>query len=337
MQGGAVIPWGRTAPLMLALPVLTASAVLPWQVGWMCALAVIIVLGVPHGALDVEIGRDLLRDRVGGWWFPIFAGPYLLLVGGVLLAWRWAPEATLAVFLAASVWHFGTEDTGGSGWPALFRGGLPIAVSVLLHPEATASVFSAESGVMFEHPPSWLTIASTLWLIPASLVVLRSRPRELVLPGVLCAIFAVLPPLTAFALYFVAVHAPAHMEALIRHPCRAPRIRDEGSAWRLAAPTTILTVMIGAALWPTYTGQAPVRLLCVTLQLLAAFTLPHMILNAWLERRDRSAHESRETGRSRVDDMSQVTFQPAWVSSSGAPVVRSLSVVETAIKAIAGE
>lgn len=292
MQSGVVIPVGRMAPLFLALPVLAASAVLPWQTGWICAIAVLVVLGVPHGALDVEIGRDLLRRRVGGWWFPVFAGPYLLLVAGVLLAWHWAPEATLAVFLAASVWHFGTEDTPGTKWwTALFRGGLPIAVPVLLHPEATASVFSAASDLAFEQPPVWLTAAALLWLIPAFLTVWRSRLRDLLLPSGLCAAFAALPPLTAFTLYFVVVHAPAHTAALIRHRHRATRVRDAASAWRLAAPTTVLTVAIGAALWPTYTGEVPVRLLCLTLQLLAAFTLPHMILDAWLERREQSAYE----------------------------------------------
>ena len=293
MQGGAVIPGGRTAPplplsLLLALPVLVASLALPWQAGWTAAVAVIILLGVPHGALDVEIGRNLLRGRVGFWWFPVFAGPYLLLVGSVLLAWRWAPEPTLAAFLVASVWHFGTEDAGGGGWPALFRGGLPVAVPVLLHPQATARVFSAVSGLDFHQPPAWLTAGAILWLIPASVAALQSRPRDLLLPGALCAVFATLPPLTAFALYFVAVHAPAHTAALIHHPIRAPRVRDEASAWRLAVPTTALTIAIGAALWPFYTGDVPVRLLCLTLQLLAAFTLPHMILDSWLERQDQA-------------------------------------------------
>ena len=286
MGAGAVLRGGRTVPLLLALPVLAASAVLPWQAGWVCAVAVIIVLGVPHGALDVEIGRNLLRHRVGTWWFPVFAAPYLLLVGAVLLAWRWAPEATLAAFLTASVWHFGTEDTGGGGLSTLFRGGLPVAVPVLLHPQATAQVFSAVSRLPFDHPPIWLTAFAILWLIPACLVVLRSQAGDLLLPGVLFLIFAVLPPLPAFALYFVAVHAPAHTAALIRHPSRAPRVQNVASAWQLATPTTILTIAIGAALWPFYAGEASVRLLCLTLQLLAAFTLPHMVLDAWLERRE---------------------------------------------------
>ena len=313
MQGGAVFPHGRTVPLLLAVPVLAVSAVLPWQTGWIWAVAAIVVLGVPHGALDVEIGRNLLRGRVGGWWFPVFAAPYLLLVGAVLLAWHWAPEATLALFLAASVWHFGTEDTGAGGLPALFRGGLPIAVPVLLHPQATAQVFSAASGLVFDQPPTWLTAGSVVWLVPAILTVLRARPRELLLPGALLLAFVVLPPLTAFTLYFVVVHAPAHTAALIRHPGRAPRVRDLASAWWLAAPTTLLTIAIGAALWPFYDGGVPVRLLCLTLQLLAAFTLPHMILDAWLERRDRArAGESHRAGPEGADHPS---MGGVWLAS----------------------
>ncbi len=67
MPGAAVSSSGRTAPFFLALPVLVASAVLPWQTGWVCAVATIVVLGVPHGALDVEIGRTLLRGRSPRW------------------------------------------------------------------------------------------------------------------------------------------------------------------------------------------------------------------------------------------------------------------------------
>ena len=124
--------------LLLALPTLGASAFFPWQTGWVVAVATIVLLGVPHGALDVEIGRTLFRPRWGWAWFPIFALPYLALVALVLIAWQVAPEAALAAFLLASVWHFGSEDAGGGGLPALARGGLPIALPVLLHPAATA-------------------------------------------------------------------------------------------------------------------------------------------------------------------------------------------------------
>ncbi len=47
-----------------------------------------------------------------------------------------------------------------------------------------------------------------------------------------------------------------------------------------SVPITVLTLAIGAALWPWFPGQPPERLLALTLQGLAALTLPHMLLDA---------------------------------------------------------
>ena len=291
-MGGSfrILPPGAATTLYLAAPVLALSLLLPWQGQWLCAATVIILLGVPHGALDVEIGRTLLRHRVGRAWFPLFAAPYLALVAVVLIAWRLAPEPTLAAFLTVSVWHFGSEETEGSGLPALAIGGLPITLPTLIHPTATAQVLSAISSAPLEAPPAWLLWGSLAWSAPATVWVCRTLvagPRQaLLLPLLLCVGFAALPPLVAFTLYFVGVHAPLHTDALIRHPTRAPRLRGAASAWRRAAPTTLLTILIGAALLPLGAGEPAVRLVGVTLQLLAALTLPHLLLDLWLTQRE---------------------------------------------------
>ncbi len=265
------------------------TAVMPPGIQYVCALLAVIVLGVPHGALDGEIARALLRPRFGWAWFPIFSLPYLSLVALVLLAWRLAPVPTLAAFLAASVWHFGSEDAPGTYLEAIVRGGLPIAVPTLLHPAATTAVFATVAGTPLAHPPEWLWGTSLIWfaftIIWTGRIVLRRQENSLMVPAMLASVFVVLPPLTAFAVYFVCVHAPAHTAALIRDPRRAPRVQDGRSAILLALPITGLTLLIGAALWPLYAGALPQRLLCLTLQGLAALTLPHMLLDAWLTRR----------------------------------------------------
>ncbi|RYY17867.1 MAG: hypothetical protein EON55_01090 [Alphaproteobacteria bacterium] len=288
----SALPLGSAVPMLVACPILAASLLLSWQGQWLCAVALVIVLGVPHGALDVEIGRNLFRDRLGRAWFPAFALPYLTLVALVLVAWHVAPAPTLAAFLIASVWHFGSEDAGVGGLPALAMGGIPVAVPVLMHPEATASVLAAITDLTLTSPPSWLVVGSFLWLPTAALWAIRTvhagHRRTLALPAALCAAFTLLPPLTAFTLYFVVVHAPAHTTSLIRHPTRAPRVRDVAAAWRLSIFTTALTILIGAALWTVTPGETPVRFVRVTLQLLAALTLPHMLLDAWLTRREGS-------------------------------------------------
>jgi len=281
-------------PVLLAGPALALSSFLPLGAQYVCALLAVIALGVPHGALDGEIARSVLRPRFGWAWFPIFSLPYLTLSALVLLAWHMAPVPTLAAFLAASVWHFGSEDAGsGTYFEAVVRGGMPIAVPVLVHPAATSAVFAAISGTLLPQPPEWLWTASLIWLVLAiawaSALALRGQGRSLVAPSLLAGLFIVLPPLTAFAIYFVCIHAPAHTAALIHDPRRAPRVRDGRSAILLALPITGLTLLIGAGLWPLYAGALPVRLLSLTLQGLAALTLPHMLLDAWLTRRERRA------------------------------------------------
>ena len=250
-------------------------------------LAAVILLGVPHGALDGEIARPLLRPRFGRAWFCVFAVPYLGLVAAVLLAWRLAPMATLAAFLAASIWHFGTEDAGKSPLAAVARGGLPVAVPVLLHPAATARFLATASLTAMPHLPAWLVYASCLWcgvaLCWAARAVRRSDWAGLGDAGLVLLLFAVLPPLLAFAAYFVSLHAPRHMRGLVRSGY-APRVRTmQDAVWR-SLPVTGLTVLIGAGLWRWFPGAPPDRLLSLTIQGLAALTLPHMLLDAAVAR-----------------------------------------------------
>ncbi|WP_246686158.1 Brp/Blh family beta-carotene 15,15'-dioxygenase [Methylobacterium sp. WL8] len=108
----ARLPHLAAALVALVALGLVASAFLPREASWLAALSVVIVLGVPHGALDGAIAAPLLRPRYGRAWFGVFAIPYLGLSALVLLAWQLAPLAALAGFLALSVLHFGEEDAG---------------------------------------------------------------------------------------------------------------------------------------------------------------------------------------------------------------------------------
>lgn len=284
------LPWGR----VLVAAALALTGALPEGPAWLLALLAVILLGVPHGALDGEVARPLLRPRLGRAWFIVFAAPYLALSALVLLAWHVAPLPTLAAFLACSALHFGAEDAGpdGAAVEVAVRGGLPIAAPVLLQSEATARFLGVVAGVPMAHLPGWLVVASWAWLALAiawgASLLLRRRGRApmgaLVEPGLLAALFAALPPLSAFAIYFVCLHAPRHVAALAAHPIRAPRVHDSRSAVLRSLPVTALTLLIGAALWPFYAGPAPERLLALTLQGLAALTLPHLLLNALAER-----------------------------------------------------
>ncbi len=266
------------------------------------ALACILLLGVPHGALDGEIARTALRPVFRRAWFVVFSVPYLSLAAGVLIAWRVAPEATLAVFLAASVYHFGEEDAAafrtaqvGRSWLAIVaRGGMAVALPVLLHQGATARFLGQASLMAMRALPDWLVVASVAWcpvaLCWATRAVRRRNWRDLADAALVGGVFVLLPLLPAFALYFVCVHAPRHMASVIREG-RAPRVRSMRDAFVYAAPITVLTLLIGAALWPFFPGAAADRLLTLTIQGLSALTLPHMLLDCLVAMPNRaSAH-----------------------------------------------
>lgn len=265
------------------LGLLAATAWLDRDTQWTVVLAAVVLLGVPHGALDGEIARPLLRPRFGWAWFGVFALPYLGLSACVLAAWRIAPMATLGAFLAGSAWHFGREeDAGPNPLEALARGGLPIALPVLLHPAATAEVLGTVALTPLTRLPEWLFAGVALWCVAAlwwtARMVAAGRWQALTEPGLLAMLFVALPPLPAFAIYFVCIHAPRHTAALLDDP-RAPRVVDMRAAILRSLPTTALTVAIGAALWRWFPGTPSERLLALTIQGLAALTLPHVILD----------------------------------------------------------
>lgn len=268
---------------------LAATAFLPREAGWAATLVLVIGLGVPHGALDGEVAKPFLRPRFGRAWFPVFAAPYLALTAAVLVAWRLAPEATLAGFLGLSVVHFGHEDAGpGRPVEALVRGGLPIALPALVRPDETARIFAVVTDTAMPVLPAWWTASAWIWLAVAAFWLCRHRPAPGLLAELagLCLAFLVLPPLSAFGLYFVCLHAPRHMRALAGDPARAPAVDGMGRAVLLSLPVFGLTLLIGLLLWPTYPQAGVIeRLLALTLQLLAALTVPHLLLDRWVEGR----------------------------------------------------
>lgn len=274
--------------LPVAAALLAATVLLPREAGWAVVLALVIGLGVPHGALDGEVAKPFLAPRFGRAWFPVFAAPYLALTAAVLVAWRLAPDATLAGFLALSVLHFGQEDAGpGRPIEALVRGGLPIALPALLQPDETARIFAVVTDTAMPVLPVWWTVVAWAWLCLAVVWLCRRPPFDLLAElGTLSLAFLVLPPLSAFGLYFVCLHAPRHMRALAEDPARAPSVDGMERAVVMALPVFGLTLLIGLLLWPTYPqADGVARLLALTLQLLAALTLPHLLLDRWVERR----------------------------------------------------
>ena len=104
------------------------------------ALAAVVVIGLPHGALDGAIAMHLGFSRKP-MIFMRFLLLYIAMAGLVVGVWMLAPTISLMLFLLISMLHFGAGDARhGTGWlrtvEIIAHGGLVIVgISQLHHPE----------------------------------------------------------------------------------------------------------------------------------------------------------------------------------------------------------
>ncbi len=198
----------------------------------LCFLSVLVV-GLPHGALDHRVGQRVLSawrlpDSLG--WF---VGLYLAVGLAVLLLWYVFPLGTILVFFGVSAWHFGLEEDGVASrnfreqLGRLALGGMVIWVPCLCQPDhvrellqtimPTEQSWAAEAAVALVGGwwPLWvlLCLDHCLWsqvvaapAAPASrwAVLLVDRTLRVAALG---ATMAVVHPLVSFTLYFCGWHS----------------------------------------------------------------------------------------------------------------------------------
>ena len=144
--------WACCLALLVLAPLFPALALrfqyVPFALG-------LVLLGLPHGAMDHLVVPHLDRRPLTlRFWLPFF-GAYLGLVLLYLAFWRVAPAAALLVFLVVSCLHWGQGDLAYlrlfdhrprprtisatlTIW--LVRGGLPILLPILAFPATFAHV-----------------------------------------------------------------------------------------------------------------------------------------------------------------------------------------------------
>ena len=256
--------------------------------------AIVLILGLPHGALDLWVaarqarfGRDGRFTRGGA---VRFHAEYLVLAGMVVAAFALLPALALAGFLLLSLYHF-ADDWRGLPLPVrLGCASAIVLVPTLFHPQEVAGIFAAVTGragiAVPEAPPYpfWLVSA---WLIVGSVgfALLRDR-RAGVEVAALVALAALLPPLVFFATYFVLLHGPRH---LMRH---GPLVSGRGGRLVMIAYTAAaLGIVAGVGVLLAGTGGLGVTsdTLRAVFVGLAALTVPHAVLMEVDKRRARAS------------------------------------------------
>lgn len=240
---------------------------------------VILLLGVPHGALDIVFVRQLTSVQSAAGW-SLFTIAYLATAASVVALWWFFPGFFLATFLLISALHFSGDPEGQT--PALFRmlyGGAVIFCPLTLHAAEVSQLFAPLAGVAAAQAiTAALQWAAWPWVAAIGVAAIAGAKRDLARSIELVSITALLslaPPLFGFTIFFCCMHSARHV-LRARDYSRAGTLRH---LLRIAAWPMIVTVACVAIIWWLSDGKPlDLRLAQLLFVGLAALTVPHMLV-----------------------------------------------------------
>lgn len=324
---------GRLAPWLLAVgwgvvsATLVVQALAPELVAgyalWPLLIGIVVV-GLPHGALD-----HLVPARTGRSWgrrplpFTLFLAAYLAAAGTYVVVWRVAPFVAFVGFLALTVWHWGQGDlrfleiflqrrrTGAAAAlvTIVTRGALPIVVPILAFPATADDLLVRASGALGLSAPAWTpsdpALQAGLGAALAALLVgylvtalraardVRGASVDLAEVGLLLAFFALVPAYAAVGAYFLAWHSLRHLaRLLLLRPQDADAVRRGAVARPVArlardlVPITVTAIVIlaASAFWARGNLTSLDDFVALYLVMISALTVPHAMVVAMMDR-----------------------------------------------------
>ena len=246
----------------------------------MIAAVFIVIVGIPHGTLDVEIASTRFGKSDASGKIAILGG-YLVCAAGMAACWMFAPAIALAVFLVISIVHFGLDWRGGADpFLAMMVGWALIALPALSHPQEVSDIFAILTG-----SPTGSTISALLACAaaPAALGSLvfafwafKNNERQNAVDVIACMAAAIfLPPLVAFAVFFCGLHSPRHMAEALRESAGISSTKKGA----IITAVFLLSLAIGVLL---FLGQSDMQVesgvIRTAFMLISILTVPHFVL-----------------------------------------------------------
>ena len=254
---------------------------------------------MPHGGLDHLFGRAAFEPYTGKWWRLTFAGLYLGLAAFVVAGWLLIPALTVVLFFLVSAYHFAHAD-GRSGLLGLVEGGAVIWLPMLARPADVAGLLAwvmpggnqADVLSVFDQLVPFLWILAAVYSAQIVLLIARAVTAnsmvcvaDAVRLILFAAVFALLPVLVSFGLFFCGWHSTRELATLARRVDVAQPWRGFRRVILLAAPRAGVSVVATAiAAWWFAAGRevTPVVVQAVFLGL-SAVAVPHILLHAFAE------------------------------------------------------
>ena len=239
----------------------------------------ILLLGVPHGALDTVFAREMFHIGTPVHWL-LFATAYIVLAGMVVLLWWFAPGCFMVGFLLISAFHFSGDPLVGMRMGALLLcGSAVIILPTVLHAPQVATLFAHLIGAQAAGEVVALLQMASSPLLVAELLLIAVVVRSDLLAGceILCvallSLFAT--PLVAFAVFFCGLHGPRHFLRTAALTGRTLPVLFMTSA---LIPTAAVLIAAGLMMAIAPDLPANARIVRIVFVGLAALTVPHMVL-----------------------------------------------------------
>jgi Brp/Blh family beta-carotene 15,15'-monooxygenase len=241
-------------------------------------LGFIVLLGVPHGSLDVLFARQTFNLRYLTNWLK-FINYYVAASLAVVLVWWVSPDFFLISFLILSAIHFSDDlnlidfgifkllyGTSIITLPSLFFGTELINFyTILVDIEAATAIVKASQ------------LISMIVGLTLAVVILIKKIEPRIKLEVVCVflIFLLLNPIIAFGIYFCLMHSARH---LIRSNYFLREFTKTQFFQALIYPTIAVIIMGAIVWWVGGNEKVEVGLIRIIFIGLAALTVPH----AWV-------------------------------------------------------
>jgi Brp/Blh family beta-carotene 15,15'-monooxygenase len=276
--------YGRIFVSVMALLLLTA--IMGRQLSAMAALVVlvagVVLLGLPHGALDPRVARKAFAGR--GYTAIGFYSIYLALALAYWLLWNRYPTLGLAFFLLIAAFHFGSDwEIRGSIVTRCAYGLAIVTLPALRFPSEVASIYAMLGTA---HAAAFITVSR--FLAPAATGIaavgaalqFRQRKSDALELLSLVAGALLLQPLVFFTCYFALLHSPRHL----LETAEGLGMTSLKRVYLATLPIVLATLLLAGlaySLLPHIGTDA--RLLRIVFIGLAALTVPHMLLESAVE------------------------------------------------------
>jgi Brp/Blh family beta-carotene 15,15'-monooxygenase len=249
------------------------------QPAWLfIALGAIVLLGVPHGSLDVLFAlRAYQLNSLMAW--VVFLTAYLLVAMGIILLWMLLPVWFFIGFLIFSALHFSDDlNTPNAVLTKLSYGAAVICLPSIVHGAALVGLYAvfvdASVAQRIVTVSQWLCYP-ILFLMGLMLFNRQIAIREKLDAYAVLAIMTLLPPILAFAVYFCLMHSARH---LIRSHAFFGQLNARLFIMALVLPTLAVIIMACGVWFFTNTRTVESDLIRLVFIGLAALTFPH----AWV-------------------------------------------------------